>query len=62
METTSNEELDISKEITPKEYQVDHTDYTDVVGIAQQDRTMGLVDRQPIFADFLEFADSQVSR
>lgn len=61
METTGDEELKMSEEITPKEYQANHTDCTDVVETSQQDRTMGLVDKQLVFANFRESADSRVS-
>ena len=61
METTSEEEPKMYKEITPKEYQADRTNYTDTVEISQQDRTMGSIDKQLVFANFLESTDSQGS-
>ena len=62
METTGDEEPEMFEEITPNENHTDRTDYTNTVEISQQDQTMGSMDNQPVFADFLESTNSRVSR
>lgn len=48
----------MNEETTPEEHQADRTEYKDAEEISQK----GMVDKQPMFVDFQEYADSRESR